>query len=234
MLNWRLYICRYILQFLNLRLSNIYTTTQWDGFNWQSLLNPSNAEASSVQSTRMQTSRRFSKILSNAKNFWKPSKPCHVGIHWKALAEYFQLSTHLPGFQSFSGFLHHFVLAKLATSSMRVNTWHVHLVPFAVNCVLQHAWIVILYKNIYTGLQINNRMVKKSMQVLIALNSVMVCSDEIDQSRWSWFKNSEMNKKLCLIYINLFPLSITLLMCMAHSIILGCSILLELYYFSPF
>ena len=32
------------------------------------------------------------------------------------------MSTHMPGFQSFSGFLHHFVLAKLATSSISVNT----------------------------------------------------------------------------------------------------------------
>ena len=31
------------------------------------------------------------------------------------------MSTHLSGFQSFSGFLHHFVFAKLATSSLRVN-----------------------------------------------------------------------------------------------------------------
>ena len=43
-------------------------------------------------------------LLSKAqerKEFWKPSKPCHVGIHWIALAEYSQESTHLPGFQSF-------------------------------------------------------------------------------------------------------------------------------------
>ena len=32
------------------------------------------------------------------------------------------MSIHVPGFQSFfSGFLHHFVLAKLATSSIRVK-----------------------------------------------------------------------------------------------------------------
>ena len=32
------------------------------------------------------------------------------------------MSTHLPSFQSFSGYLlHHFVLAKLATSSIRVG-----------------------------------------------------------------------------------------------------------------
>ena len=42
-------------------------------------------------------------------------------MHWIALAEYSQMSTHLPGFISFSRFLDHFVLAKLATSSIRVN-----------------------------------------------------------------------------------------------------------------
>ena len=34
------------------------------------------------------------------KNVLKPSKPGHVGIHWKALTEYSQMSTHVPGFQS--------------------------------------------------------------------------------------------------------------------------------------
>ena len=29
------------------------------------------------------------------------SKPCHVGIHWIVLAEYSQISTHMPGSQSF-------------------------------------------------------------------------------------------------------------------------------------
>ena len=42
------------------------------------------------------------------------------------------MSTHLPGFQSFSAFLHHFVLAELATSSIRVK-WTVfhHVVSSA-------------------------------------------------------------------------------------------------------
>ena len=48
------------------------------------IFNSSNAEATFVQSTRMQ---RF--------------KPCHVGIHWIALTEYSQMSTHLLGFRSF-------------------------------------------------------------------------------------------------------------------------------------
>ena len=53
-------------------------------------INPSNAsEATFDRSTRL---------------FWKLSKPCHIGIHWIALAEFSQMSTHVPGFQSFSGF----------------------------------------------------------------------------------------------------------------------------------
>ena len=31
------------------------------------------------------------------------------------------MSTHLPGFQSFSAFSHYFVLTKSSTSSLRVN-----------------------------------------------------------------------------------------------------------------
>ena len=40
-------------------------------------------------------------ILSESKYFWKPSKSCHVGIHWKALVKYFQMTTHVPGFPDF-------------------------------------------------------------------------------------------------------------------------------------
>ena len=46
-------------------------------------------------------------LSSNAqehKDVCKPSKPCHVGIHWIALTEY-----------------SHFELSKLATNSIRVN-----------------------------------------------------------------------------------------------------------------
>ena len=71
-------------------------------------VNPSNAEASFFLSTRMHI-------------FWKKSyKTCNVGIHWIALTEYSQMSTHLPGFQSYFRF-HDFVLAKLATSNIMVN-----------------------------------------------------------------------------------------------------------------
>ena len=51
--------------------------------------NPANDEATFVISTR-------------AHDFRKSSKPSYVGIHWIALAEYLQMNTHMPGFQSHS------------------------------------------------------------------------------------------------------------------------------------
>ena len=30
--------------------------------------------------------------------FWKPYKPCHIGLHWIALADECLVSTHVPGF----------------------------------------------------------------------------------------------------------------------------------------
>ena len=53
-------------------------------------LNPSNAKAFFIQSTIMQRSLKTIR-----------SKLCKVGIHRKALAEFFQMSTHVPGLQSF-------------------------------------------------------------------------------------------------------------------------------------
>ena len=55
-------------------------------------VNPSNAKAIYVQSTRTQ-------------DFIKPSKPCCVDIHWITLAEYCQMSSNVPGFHSFSSFI---------------------------------------------------------------------------------------------------------------------------------
>ena len=47
------------------------------------------------------------------KDFGKPSIPCHDGIHLNALKEYYQMSTHVPGFQSFFRyFLDLFVLVN--------------------------------------------------------------------------------------------------------------------------
>ena len=70
--------------------------------------------------------RLLSSKAQGCKDLWKPSQPCHVGIHWIALAEYSQMRSMYQGFNLFSVFfffffLHHFVLAKLATSSIRVN-----------------------------------------------------------------------------------------------------------------
>ena len=59
--------------------------------------------------------RLLSSKAKGRKDVWKPSKPYHVGIHWIALAEYFQMSTHVPEFWSFFKF---FASSKLATSSI--------------------------------------------------------------------------------------------------------------------
>ena len=73
--------------------------------------NPSNAE------------RLLISKVQGRKYFWKTSEPYHAGIQWIAFAEYSQMSTHLPGFQSFFkiNFFRIFVLAKIATSSISVE-----------------------------------------------------------------------------------------------------------------
>ena len=48
------------------------------------------------------------------KDFWKRFKPCHVGIHWLALAECSQMSTHMSGFQSFSRFFASFRIGQIS------------------------------------------------------------------------------------------------------------------------
>ena len=70
-------------------------------------VNPSNAVATFVQSTG-------TKVYE--------SKPCHFGIHWIALAEYSQMSTHMSGIQEMFRYLDHFAVSKLATTSTRVKT----------------------------------------------------------------------------------------------------------------
>ena len=72
---------------------------------------------------RMVNTCRLNPYSAEAKDFWKPSKPYHIGIHWIVLTENTQMSTQLPGFQPFfKGFLDHFVLAKVATSLIRVKS----------------------------------------------------------------------------------------------------------------
>ena len=42
------------------------------------------------------------------------SEPCQVGIHWIALAEYSQMSTHVPGFQSSFRFFASFCIGQIS------------------------------------------------------------------------------------------------------------------------
>ena len=53
-------------------------------------------------------------IIQGHKDFWKTSKPCHVGIHWIALPEYSHMSTHSLGFQTFLRFFASFCIGKIS------------------------------------------------------------------------------------------------------------------------
>ena len=58
--------------------------------------------------------RLLSSKAQKRKDFCKPSKLSHLGIHWIALAEFFQMSTHLPGFQSVSRFFIPFCICQIS------------------------------------------------------------------------------------------------------------------------
>ena len=45
--------------------------------------------------------RLLSSNAQECKKLWKSSNPSHLGIHRKALVEYIQMSTHMPGFQNY-------------------------------------------------------------------------------------------------------------------------------------
>ena len=60
--------------------------------------------------------------VQHHKNSWQLHKPCHVGIHLKALAEHYQMSTNVPGFQPFFNFFsNYFVFSKSPSGNTRVN-----------------------------------------------------------------------------------------------------------------
>ena len=49
--------------------------------------------------------RLLSSEAQGCKEFWIPSKPCHVGIHWKALTDYSLMSTRGGSRGGFEGFV---------------------------------------------------------------------------------------------------------------------------------
>ena len=46
------------------------------------------------------------------KVIWNPFKPCHISIHWEALAECFQMITYVPEFLSFFKFFVSFCIGQ--------------------------------------------------------------------------------------------------------------------------
>ena len=88
---------------LKSKIGNIYFVNQHEN-----ILNTSNAEATLVQSTRTQYLLKTIYTLS----CWYPLESSLSTFRWVPMCQ---------GFSHLSGFLHHFVLAKLATSSVRVK-----------------------------------------------------------------------------------------------------------------
>ena len=73
--------------------------------------------------------RLLSSKAQGCKQFWKPSKPWHVGIHKIALTEDSQMNIPMSqGFSHFSAFLHYFVLAtfkpRLNRQGCKLTVWH--------------------------------------------------------------------------------------------------------------
>ena len=87
--------------------------------------------------------RLLSSKAQGCNDFLNLSKPCHVGFDWMALDEYSQMSAYMPGFRSFLDLLHHFVLAKLDTRSIRVSnlwTWLTCILDFNSLFYFRHNW----------------------------------------------------------------------------------------------
>ena len=66
--------------------------------------------------------RLLSSKAQGRKVLWNPSKPCYVGIHWKALALNSQMSTHLQGFSSFSMIFASFCIGHMR-HQQRIIRW---------------------------------------------------------------------------------------------------------------
>ena len=58
--------------------------------------------------------RLLSSKAQECKDLWKPSKPYHVGIHLMALIQHSQMSTNVPGFQSFPSFFASFCIGQIS------------------------------------------------------------------------------------------------------------------------
>ena len=75
-------------------------------------------------------------LCNGCKDFWNPSKPCHLGIHWIALAEYSQMSTHGPGFQPFFRFFASFCNGQINNCTSRKTGNFNFLNLKSINCRL--------------------------------------------------------------------------------------------------
>ena len=72
--------------------------------------------ASALEVLTLPMPRLLSSKAQGRKVLGKLSKPYHVGIHLIALAEHSQMSTHVPGFQSFFRFFASFCIGQSSLS----------------------------------------------------------------------------------------------------------------------
>ena len=65
------------------------------------------------------------------KYFGKPPKPCYVGTHWKALTEYFHMSTHITGFRWIFNIFALFCIGQLRHQQIYPSIPFIKTPPFA-------------------------------------------------------------------------------------------------------
>ena len=96
--------------------------------------------AAPVRELTLTMLRLLSSKVQGRTDFWKSSKPCHVGTHLICPDEYCQMSI----FTYFQVFLHHLLLTKFANSIIRVK--RIVVTSFCTSCrtyiLLKINWIL--------------------------------------------------------------------------------------------
>ena len=92
------------------------------------------------------------------KEFWKPSKPYHVGIHWKALTKYSQMSTHMIGFQSVSSFFAWFCIGQISMHQQHIKGKRWILYQNSIyNCSSNIWWIYVSFQKYFQKYDLSRR-----------------------------------------------------------------------------
>ena len=93
-------------------------TSTWNGWGLRFLCYDRRSQPRSLTPPML---RLLSSEAQGCKDFWKSSKPCHIGIHLAALAENTQMTTHVPGFQSFFKLFASFCIGQIRGKAPETN-----------------------------------------------------------------------------------------------------------------